>query len=46
MSRTSGARDCPFSDCTASISSALVPSGFSELILMPYFLEKSLMMLP
>ena len=31
---------------TAVISSALVPSGFSELILIPYFLEKSLMMVP
>ena len=31
---------------TALISSWLLPSGFSELILMPYFLVKSLMIVP
>ncbi len=45
-SSTSGALDWPFSWFTALISSWLDPSGFSETILMPYFLEKSLMMVP
>ena len=46
MSRTSGAAEVPFSCFTALTSSWLVPSGFAELTLMPYFAVKSLMIVP
>ena len=45
-STTSGAAAVPFSCLIASTSCWLVPSGFAELTLIPYFAVKALMILP
>ena len=45
-SKTSGALDLPFCWLAALISSWLAPSGWAEVILMPYLSSKPLMMLP